>query len=182
MTASEHVLILLSLIISLGLAHLLNGIARLIHAKDIQWSWLHGVWIIFILLLFIDFWISVWQLRLETDWNIWMVGFWVTMATLLYLVAALAVPDKIPDRGMDLGAFHDVNRKRYLGLWIFAMTFAFAANLMLEGFAGANVIVILNVLCLVAAGFGRPLWLQWAGTLGTGTLFAVYFALFMADF
>lgn len=181
MTASEHVLILLSLVVSLALAHLLSGIARLIHARHVRWSWLHGAWRLLVFVLLVDFWISVWQLRLQEDWNILQVFFWMAMATIQYLIAALVVPDKIPDSGIDLADFHERNRSRYIGLFFVNLIFAVAANLMLEGFSSANYINVLGIVFMVAAGFTKPSWLQWAGTIGLAAIFALYFAIFMAD-
>lgn len=182
MTASEHVLILLSLVVSLALAHILSGIARLIQAEKVTWSWLHGVWVVLILLLLVDFWISVWQLRLEDNWNILTVLFWMVLAILLYLISALVVPDQVPKNGLDLHEFHDSNRSRYLGLFLLTMPVAFVANFMLEGFALANIVVVLNLLCLATAAFSRKLLFQWMGTIGVSILYVIYFATFMADF
>jgi len=182
MTASEHVLILLSLVISLALAHILSNLARLIQSENVTWSWLHGVWVFFVVLLLIDFWISVWQLRLEGDWNILMVFFWMTMAILNYLLSALVVPDQVLEDGMNLGDFHDVNRKRFMSVFLAILLFAFGANLMLEGFSSANYIVGLMVVCVSLVGFTRQKALQWAGTIGTGLLWIVYFSVFMSNF
>jgi len=181
MTASEHVLILLSLIISLALAQVLSGLARLIQARGVRWSALHAVWVFYTFLILIDYWISVWQLRLQDVWTIWQVFFWVALAVLHYLFAALVVPSRALDGGIDLGDFHERNRSRYLSIFLLSMAFAFSANLMLEGFASANLVIIVNVFCLIAAGFARQRWLQWAGTIGTGVLFAIYFAIFMGN-
>lgn len=182
MTASEHVLILLSLVISLAFAHILSGIARLIQAGNVRWSWLHAVWVLFVLLLLVDFWISVWQLRLEENWNILMVLFWMTMAILNYLISALVVPDHVPDDGIDLRDFHETNRKRYLGLFGFIMLFALAANLMLEGFASANFIVLVFIAFVAAAAFTRSMTVQWIAVIGTAVLYVIYFSMFMANF
>lgn len=181
MTASEHVLILLSLVVSLALAHLLSGIARLIHARHVRWSWLHGAWLLLVFVLLVDFWISVWQLRLQEDWNILQVFFWMAMATIQYMIAALVVPDKVPETGMDLADFHERNRSRYIGLFFVNLIFAIAANLMLEGFSSANYINFAGIVFLAAAGFARRRWLQWLGTVGMLIIFALYFALFMAE-
>jgi hypothetical protein len=181
MTASEHVLILLSLVVSLALARLLSGIARLIHNRNVRWSWLHGAWMLLVFMLLIDFWISVWQLRLQESWNILLVFFWMTMATIQYLIAALVVPDKVADQGIHLAEFHEQNRSRYVGLFFVNLGFALAANLMLEGFSNANYINITAIVFLLAAGFARQRWLQWVGTGGMLAIFALYFALFMAN-
>lgn len=181
MTASEHVLILLSLVVSLALAHLLSGIARLIHARNVRWSWLHGAWMLLVFVLLVDFWISVWQLRLQETWNILQVFFWMTMATIQYLIAALVVPDKVPESGISLADFHERNRSRYIGLFFINLGFAIAANLMLEGFSSANYINFTGIALLAAAGFARQRWLQWVGTIGMYAIFAVYFAIFMTD-
>ncbi len=133
------------------------------------------------LLMLVDFWISVWQLRLEDDWNILKVLFWMVLAIQQYLICALVVPDQASVDGLDLNDFHESNRSRYLGLFMLTMLTAFAANFMLEGFASANLIVALNLVCLAAAGFSKKLLIQWMGTIGVSILFVVYFAIFMAD-
>jgi len=181
MTASEHILILLSLVVSLALAHLLSGIARLIHGQNVQWSWLHGAWMLLVFLLLIDFWISAWQLRHQEAWNFLQVLFWMTMATIQYLIAALVVPEEVPESGITLSDFHEKNRSRYIGLFLVNLAFAMAANLMLEGFSSANYINLLGFILLTLAGFAKQRWLQWIGTIGTLAVFSIYFTIYMSD-
>ncbi len=182
MTATEHILILLSLVIGLAFAHVLDGVARLIQAKQLRWSGLHATWVLILLWMLTDFWMSVWQLRHEDDWNIWMVLFWVAMTIVMYLASALIVPDHLVDETIDLATFHEENRRRYLGMLIIIALFGLAANLMLAGFATANWWVISQIACTALAAFARPIQLQWAGTIGSVVTFLTYFVVFMSDF
>lgn len=182
MTATEHILILLSLVVGLAFAHILNGVARLIQAQQRRWSGLHMTWVVILLWMLTDFWMSVWQLRHEDDWNIWMVLFWVSMTIVMYLASALIVPDHLVGEQIDLVAFHEQNRRRYLGTILIITSFGLAANLMLAGFATANWWVLSTMACTSTAAFAKSIEVQWAGTLGAVATFLSYFVVFMSDF
>ena len=98
------------------------------------------------------------------------------------MISALVVPDHVPDDGIDLRDFHETNRNCYLGLFLFIMLFALAANLMLEGFASANYIVLLFMIVVATAAFARNMVVQWIAAIGSALLYVIYFSIFMADF
>lgn len=116
MTTFEYVSVLLSIVVSLAFTHVLAGVVRLIHARGVKFSLLYAGWISLLLFWCVDYWFSVWQLRHANVWTLGFVAFLLLMATVLYVACGLAVPAEAElEHGAHLEAFHNANRRRYLG-------------------------------------------------------------------
>ena len=94
----EYVMVLVSIIIGLGIAHILLGIGgiidRLSRKQDrLELSWAHAAWLTYCFLWFIMFW--WWEYRFSTrvsDWTMGLYLFLVCYAVSLFLLQALLVP------------------------------------------------------------------------------------------
>jgi len=118
MTAFEFVSVLLSLVISLAVAHLLTGIAEALKAKKVRFHWVLAGWWLFVFMLCVDYWFSVWRLRDAPAWTLGFVLIWLVLAAITYIAAWLVVPEKDADGTMDFVAHHEANRRKYLGTLI----------------------------------------------------------------
>ncbi|MDX1571095.1 MAG: hypothetical protein R3200_11460 [Xanthomonadales bacterium] len=93
----EYVMVLISIIVGLSIAHMLMGVAGLIDRKaegrDIKLSWAHGLWLAYVFTWTVQFW--WWEFRfseLVTEWTLGLYLFLVTYAVSLFLLAAILVP------------------------------------------------------------------------------------------
>ena len=94
----EYVMVLVSIIIGLGIAHILLGIAgiidRLSRKKDrLELSLAHAAWLAFCFLWLVMFW--WWEYRFSTrvsDWTMGLYLFLVCYAVTLFLLQAVLVP------------------------------------------------------------------------------------------
>lgn len=154
MTAFEFVCVLLSIVVSLAFTHLLTGVARLIQARRVRFSLTYAAWLLMIAFCCVDYWISMWGLRSETHWPLTLVFFLLGTATILYLVCWLVVPGEIGD-GVDLVAFHDEHRRKYIGAFIVYMTCGAVANSIIQGFQSAVLLSLVFVSVAAAAWIWR---------------------------
>jgi len=115
MSPFEFVSVLLSFIISLAVAHLLTGVAQALKAKRLRFDWVAAGWWLFVGMLCVDYWFSVWQLRDTPVWTLGFVLMWLLLAAVTYIAARLVVPDVEPDGTMDFVANDEANRSKYLG-------------------------------------------------------------------
>lgn len=93
-----HVRIVLAMIISLGIARILSGVASFIqHPKRNRVSLLHMLWVAAILLELILFW--WWDVRTAhaIDWTFGDFSLQIAYAIILFLMAALLFPDNIAE-------------------------------------------------------------------------------------
>jgi len=119
-----HVRVLLSMILGLGVGHLLRGVSRIVqHPKKIKVYWVHLVWVLFLFLYMIHFWWWEFYLQKVSEWTFPLYFFLALYATLLFLLCSLFFPDEMSD--------YDGYRDYYYSRkqWIFTlMTILFAAD------------------------------------------------------
>jgi len=89
----EYISVLTSIIIGLGMAHLLRGLAELVqHPGRHRTYWIHLMWVAFMFFNMIFFW--WWEFSLATldIWQFQNYLFIVAYAVILYLMCALLFP------------------------------------------------------------------------------------------
>jgi hypothetical protein len=165
MTAFEFVSVLLSIVVSLAFTHMLTGTARLIQAKRVRISLVYALWVLMIVFCCVDYWFSLWSLRDATEWPLTLVLFLLSAATVLYLVSWLIVPAEIND-GIDLVAFHDDNRRKYVGAFCIYMLFGAVANSIIQGFQSAVLLSFGFAALGAAAWIWRDARIQWLAIAG----------------
>lgn len=174
MTTFEFVSVLLSFVVSLALAHLLTGVARLVRAKGVKPSFVLFGWMGVALFECVDIWFSLWHARETGSWSLPYVVLWLLAATSLYLFSWLIVPEGELD-GRDLKAhFHDTRRKflvahaSYLLLgWLINVTIATFQEL-------TSPIFLLWFVPIAMAWMWANKWVQLAALAMTWMLIVMY--------
>ena len=120
----SHVRVLFSILLGLGVSHLLRGLARIVqHPRQYRIYWVHLVWSLFLFLYLIHFWWWEFRLRQVAEWTFPRYFFIALYATVLYLLCTLLFPDEMSDYAGFQEYFY--SRKR----WIFGfMALIFAAD------------------------------------------------------
>jgi hypothetical protein len=114
------------MILGLGVAHLLRGVARIVqHPRKYTVYWVHLVWVLFLFLYLIHFWWWEFALQKVTQWTFPLYFFIALYATLLYLLCSLFFPDEMGEYDGYRGYFY--SRRQ----WIFTlMALLFAADVV----------------------------------------------------
>jgi hypothetical protein len=111
-----HIRVLIGMVLGLGIARLLNGLARIIqHPGRDKLYWVHLGWALWMLLMLLHFW--WWEYRLY-DVEVWSFRSYlyvVGYAVLFYLICTLLFPDDMSDYSGYRDYF--LSRRR----WIFAL-------------------------------------------------------------
>jgi hypothetical protein len=111
-----HVRVLFGMIVGLGVAHLLRGLALIVqHPKRYRVYWVHLVWVVFLFLYLIHFWWWEFNLARVREWTFPLYFFIALYAVLLYLLCTMFFPDAIGDYDGFKGYFY--SRRP----WIFAL-------------------------------------------------------------
>jgi hypothetical protein len=114
MSIFEYVMVLVSVVLSLGIAHILARLAELLKAgPGVKWSVTWLGWIVVIVLLHIDLWGSLWFLHDAATWSIGGLALALLGAASLYMAAALATPDVQHGDRIDLWDYFMTNRRRF---------------------------------------------------------------------
>jgi hypothetical protein len=119
MNGFEYLSVFYAIVVSLAITHLLSGIGRMVQATKVRVSLIHAGWVLYMLFQCVDFWFSLWQARTQSVFLTAPVALFVfTVAAALYLASWLVMPEIRPNEPVDLVAFNDANRRKYLGAFM----------------------------------------------------------------
>ncbi len=169
MSAFEHVTALLSFVYALALTHLLARIAELIVARErVRFSGLLALGMVNAVLMVFVNWLSLWDLRSVTNWDLASIAIQFLFAVSVYVICALVGP-KMPDDGtIDLEDFFRRQRTYFYGAIIVCLVLALLANLDFLKTPNTALFVKENlgtIALLIPAAFGlisRNRVVQWA--------------------
>jgi len=128
----EYVAVLTSIVVGLGMTHLLQGTARVIqHPERDRPYWVHLGWVLYMFLMSIFWW--WWEFRLgglET-WTFQVYGFVISFAVTVYLLCALLFPADLDGYDGFKGYFYS-RRAWFFGVFILYQLVDFG-DTMLKG-------------------------------------------------
>jgi hypothetical protein len=129
-TPFEYLLLIVSILIGLAVADLSVSLHRLLRARHrVEWDWLPLAAALLVLLLILQFWWAFYELGHADVWTRYW-GFLVLSAALvgMFLLASAALPDAIPDAGLDLNVYYADNRRYFWTLFTLFALFAFVLD------------------------------------------------------
>lgn len=114
----DFVLILLSFVFAMAMAHLLAGVGALVSARErVRFSPLLTLMILNALLqVFVD-WLALWDLRDLAVWDLFTVAIIFSYPVVIYFICVAAVPAEPQERPIDMEAFYWKTRRLYYGLF-----------------------------------------------------------------
>jgi hypothetical protein len=182
MTSFEFFTVLLSFVVSIGVAHLLQTVARLIQEHDrVRFSLTWALWAGAIFNLQITYWLRSWtyheNFTLRTETSVPPL----VLAIIAFLTCGLVSP-RVRDAGdIDLRAFHDEDGRKYAIAYAAFMFVAIFQGILMADIANEalplNQLLIdslfqagFGVLAILAATFNRVRWLQ----VGVPAIFIIF--------
>lgn len=185
MSAFEHVTALFSFVYALALTHLLARIAELIVARArVKFSGLLTLAMFNAGLSVYINWLSLWDLRSVTSWDLMTITIQFVFAVVVFLLCVFVAP-KVPDDGdVDLETFYWRQRNSIYSAILTVVVLALIANVAFLKSANAalffkeNIVVLPMIVPAVLALSSRARRAQWAAGLGFLTANLVYTVLF----
>lgn len=182
MRTFEFVSVLLSLVVSLALAHLLTAVARMLVAKEMKFSFVLAGWIAVAFFTCIDIWFSLWHAREAPEWSLGYVMLWLLAATFIYLFAWVVVPEGKLD-GVDLRAYHNEHRRKYLPLYAGYVVVGVAINATVAAFQDLiSWQVVIWFAPIVVAWIWPNRWVQLGALTAQWLMIADYASTFLGTF
>jgi len=118
MTPFEYLSVLISIILGLGLTHLLSAVRELIQKRArVRFYPLALVWAALIFTTQVQWWWGIYELRVNTAWNFFSFFFLLLAPVSMYLTAGMVLPDIEGDEECDLKVYYYRNHG-----WIFGLT------------------------------------------------------------
>jgi len=183
MTPFEFVVILLSILFSIAIAHMLQSVADLVRAgRRVRYSGLHALWMLTVFVDVLANWISVWELRTLQAWTAGYILLLVLAILAQYLACVLVSPAVAREGPVDLVAFHREQGARYLFAFGMLNAISIPLNLVTANLFGVpewgwqNLAQAPAAVLTFAAIVARPRWLQWAFAVAVLALSTIYLA------
>jgi hypothetical protein len=131
-TPFEYVLPMVSILIGLAVGDLSISLHRLLRARrHVRWDWLPMAAALLVLLLILEFWWAFYALGRSEVWTqYWAFLFLGAALVSIFLLASAALPDAIPEDGLDLAAYYDENRRYFWGMFGLFALLAFILDLL----------------------------------------------------
>ena len=105
MSLFEYLMVLVSIIVGLGIAEILTGIAHQIRYRYAsKWYWLHSFGIALVTVALLQSWWELWELRQVAEWVFYSMVLMLISPAALYLIAHLAFPER--GQGTDMRAYY----------------------------------------------------------------------------
>jgi len=181
MAKFDFILLLLSFVYALALAHLLSRVGALVLARRrVRFSGLLTVAILNAALqVYVD-WLGMWDYRGLKQWDLFNISLLFIASVLVYFICVAAVPAETGEQPTDMEAFYWSNRRLYYGLFVVllvvfvASSFAFLETpnpvLALEEGLGNLPFLLVCLLAFIV----KARWAQWVGGLGLLILSVVW--------
>ncbi len=155
MSEFEYLSVLISIVVGLGISHLLAGMARVIRRRaEVRFYLPSVLWMGALFLAFIQIWWAIFGWRALDAWT--FPGFALVLAipVLVYLLSYLLVPEGEADDGIDLRARYFENRRWFFGILALVPLTSLAQEAVLTGAIArdANPVFLLGFLALAVVG------------------------------
>lgn len=132
MSEFEYLAVLVSLILGLGIAHLLVGVGRMVHDRGHRKPDLvHGLWVGAVFWTLVLNWWVFYQAQTVTTWSLDFLLVVVVWSVLFFLLAVLLVPSHESQEESYRDVF-ERSRRWFMGLWVASSL----ADILLTAFRG----------------------------------------------
>jgi hypothetical protein len=182
MDAFGYVSVIISVVIGLGLSHLLTGVVDLVKARRrVRFYWVHLLWVALTFVGHIFLWWTMWNLRSIRAWNFFSFLLLLLAPVLLYAAAAFLVPKVEPGQPVDLREYFFENRAAYFGVNAAFTALMGAENWLLTGRpspAPVTAVMAVWFVLLCVSAVVRDARYHAAVALLLGLLFLMFIVLF----
>lgn len=135
----SYLSVLVSIIIGLGMSHLLKAVVRLIHNRArVKIYSPTLLWAANLFLLFTLLWWADYQLNRHTQWTFSAFFCTLSLPTVLYVVSGLVMPWGDSSDIYDMREAYFTNRMWLLSLFALAVALSFLQTYLLDGFIRWN--------------------------------------------
>lgn len=184
MSAFEHVIVLLSFVYALAIAHLLLTVAGIVRGwSRVRFSWFHAYWMLNALIVLVVDWISFYDLRQIKGWSMPVIFMTIVIALIDYLQAALVCPEIAAEGPIDLVAFHQKQSRRYVAAFALSAADALIANLVLGGALSISAWMMQNlaVIPLLLIAVAAAIWRNRVTDIAAPVLLIAVWTFYFAD-
>jgi hypothetical protein len=182
--AFSYLSVLLSVILGLAITQILQGYrALLLSPAPVRGSMLSLAWSVLLILFVVQAWWASFGLRDRAVWTFLEFAVVLLQMVLIYMMAAVVLPDPGGDDVIELDVHFDRNRRWFFGFFLATIFTSLLKDFVLEGHLPQNANVAFHAVLAASAVGGmiaRARWMQIAivGAIALG--FGFYIVLLFA--
>lgn len=134
MDSFSYLSVFISLILGLGVAHLLTGVAALIRSRDeVRLWWPTPLWMATTFLIQVQTWWAMFALRTIAHWSFAAFLIVLIQPVAIFMMAALIVPRSLSGQAVDLRDEYFRESGWFFSALLLALIASLAKNLILTG-------------------------------------------------
>jgi len=133
MDAFSYLSVLISLILGLAITQVLKGFRGLMHARSrIRGYWPTVLWGVLIIVISVQSWWAMFGLRHHEEWTFLEFAVVLAQTIVIYLLAALVLPDIFGDSQVDLREHYYNHRRWFQSMLAILIAISIAKQLLIE--------------------------------------------------
>jgi len=149
--AFEYVAMLVSIILGLGITHILSSLSDLLYNyKKVKFYWPHILWIVFIFFLIIQDWFITFLLKDKKIWLLPEVMFVLLYPVMLFVIARMLLPTNQKEEHNDMKIFYFNQYRVIFFIVAISIIISIVFNVMLlnEGWVEQAMLLVFLVVML----------------------------------
>jgi len=151
----SYLAVLISIILGLGITQLLSGLGRLLQERRrVRLYWPTIVWVGLLLVLHVQTWWAMFGLRTLSSWSFLAFLLVLLQPVVLFLLAALLLPDSGSETARDLRANYFAHSRWFFGLGVLLLAASLTRDVVLSGSLPGRLNTTGHVLLLMGWGIG----------------------------
>jgi hypothetical protein len=103
------------------------------HREHVRFDWVPLLWAVVLLVNFVQVWWSLFGLRWHAQWSFLEFLIVLGQTASLYLMAAVALPEQIDGREIDLFAHYDRHRRWFFGFLLSTLALSIVKEFVITG-------------------------------------------------
>ena len=180
----SYLSVMIAIILGLALTQVLKGFRGLLHARErVVMFWPVPVWAGLVMVIAVQSWWAMFDLRSFQDWNFLAFAVVLLQTIVIYMLAALVLPDFVGERKLDLRKSYFQQSRWFYGLLVLALLVSMTKELVLYGHLPQGLNLVFH-LVFMAGGVCMALTRREAFhkvyTLFSVALFTAYIAVLFA--
>ncbi|HET7464791.1 MAG TPA: hypothetical protein VFJ82_26345 [Longimicrobium sp.] len=175
MSTAEYLSVLVSIVVGLGISHVLSGVGNLLVDRlRVRFWWVWGSAVLMVFLAHVQFWWGTFSVSRAVSANFFAFLFFLLTPITLYLSAVVLLPDFEGEGEIDLRAHFLANHRWFFGIISLVPILNAFRSVVISGDPPFNLDRVFEVtffvLLLSAAAIGRPAYQKFIAVLNV-TLF-----------
>jgi hypothetical protein len=180
-----YLAVILSIILGLSVTQLLQGLSQVINARDrVRVYWPAIGWALLLLVIDVQAWWSMFGYRGRHTWTFLQFAILLLETILLYLLAALALPNTVGNEVVDLRANYFRHARWFFGSFVAVLLVSLAKNVIMTGSLQGPFDLGFHFFWIVTATIAaltRRDWFHKLNVCAAGVSFIVYIGALFAE-